>query len=205
MDEAFLRRIDPSGDVGNDEEKRASQSGNSLPLPVKADARDLYNDRQSHQQVVKVLHGESFQNQSQRGRLGRGKNGNQCDDQQSRDGFLPVSPREAISDPPYMSPLISTLTRHLSDKLCTPLLDRRKDGFSVPVVPNGLGEAEDLVAGEHGEYDHGEPPEPWLVATAIMEARDGAFHLGHLITRTFRFLAVRGGEGATADTWEETA
>lgn len=62
LDEAFLRRIDPSGDVGNDEEKRASQSGNSLPLPVKADARDLYNDRQSHQQVVKVLHGESFQN-----------------------------------------------------------------------------------------------------------------------------------------------
>lgn len=197
LDEAFLRRIGPSGDIGNDEEKRAGQSEYSLPLPAEADTRDLHDDRQQHQQVVKVLHGESFQNQSQRGRLGRSKNGNQCNDQQSRDGLFPVSPREAISDPPYMSPLISTRTRHLSDKLCAPLLDDRQDGFSVPVVPDGLGEAEDLVAGEHGEHDHGEPPEPRLVATAIMEARDGAIHL---IACTFGFLAVRGREGATADT-----
>ena len=61
----WLRRIEPSGDVGNDEKKRAKQSANEVPLLVEADVCDLYGERQDHQQVVKVLYSESFKGQSQ--------------------------------------------------------------------------------------------------------------------------------------------
>ena len=149
--ESFLRWIELGGGVGSGKKNRDKQSEKEAPLPVEVDVYDLDEERRHHQQEVQVLHGESLKDQSQRRGLGRAHDDHQSHNHQPCDVSLPVSPRQAISDPLYTLVSLPTVTGHPRDQSHGRLLDGRQSSLSVPVVPDGSGDAEDFVADHYRE------------------------------------------------------